>query len=522
MNKKILTSVISIVMITAMVLTGCSTSNTTKTDSNSNAIEKSAAKDSLVFRLNSEPSTLDPHMTSDVGVTQNAQYQLFDSLTREEQDGTLSPALAESWKISEDGKEVILKIRQNIKFHNGDILTADDVVFSLKRAVASKFNTVMTSSIEKVEKVDDTTVKLTLKYAYSPILKCLATINMSILPQKVVEANPEGFARNPVGTGAYVFKEWKSGDKVIMEAFADYYRGTAAIKNLTYVNIPDHSTALIALEKGEIDVMINPNMADRQSIIDNKNLVYHESDAAAYQLFSFNNEKGVFADKRLRKAVSMVVDREAIIIGAKEGQATPVEAAMLTIVDEYPEGFKSDAYDVEAAKQLVIDAGYPNGLTVKMPTIDAATYIKPSTMLQEMVREIGINIEIEIMERGAWNQKVLTDTDYEITMWAVPVTVVDADFAAYGPFHSKNRGGSGNFTNVNIPRLDELVEKGRVTPAGVERNAIYKEISEIIRDEAVLVPFLAGRRELPASAKLKGISANPTMRYYIYDASWAE
>lgn len=517
MNRKMLTRISAAALAAMVSLAGCG-SGTSSGQAASG--EPAAKKDSVNFRLNSEPVSLDPHNTSDTGISQNPQYQIFDSLTRMEQDGTLNMAIAESLTTSPDGLKLTAKIRPGVKFHNGDTVTADDVVFSLNRSMESKYNTVMTSCFDKAVKVDDSTVDILLKYDYAPADKCLACVQMAILPQKAVEADPEGFARNPVGTGPYKFVSWSSGDKIVLDAFDDYYRGAPTIKHLTFINIPDHSTALVSLEKGEIDVMINPNMSDRQSIVDNPNLVYHESPAAAYQLFTFNNEKGRFADRRLRQAVSMAIDREAILIGAKEGLGMTVEAAMLPILDEFPQDFKSDPYDPEAARQLVIDAGYPDGLTVKVPTIDAATYIKPTTMLQEMLRPIGINLEIEIMERGAWNQKVLVDTDYELCMWAVPISVLDADFAAYGPFYSGNRGGSGNFSNCNIPRIDELVQEGRITPPGPERNEIYKEFCEVIRDECVIVPFLAVNRELPARANLKGISANPTMRYYFFDAYW--
>lgn len=520
MKRKTAARFSALALAAALALAGCGGSASSSQSPASGSSGTAAVKDSVNFRLNSEPVSLDPHNTSDTGVSQNPQYNLFDSLTRLEQDGTLNMAIAESLTTSEDGLKITAKIREGVKFHNGDPVTPEDVVFSINRSLESKYNTVMTSCFDRAEKVDDTTVDIFLKYAYAPADKCLACVQMAILPQKVVEADPDGFARNPVGTGPFKFVSWASGDRIVLEAFDDYYRGAPVIKHLTYVNIPDHSTALVALEKGEIDVMINPNMSDRQSIIDNPDLVYHESPAAAYQLFTFNNEEGRFADKRLRQAVSMAIDREAILIGAKEGLGMTVEAAMLPILDEFPQDFKSDPYDPEAAKQLVIDAGYPDGLTVKVPTIDAATYIKPTTMLQEMLRPIGINLEIEIMERGAWNQKVLVDTDYELCMWAVPISVLDADFAAYGPFHSSNRGGSGNFSNCNIPRVDELVELGRVTPPGPERNEIYKEFCEVIRDECVIVPFLAVNRELPTRANLKGVAANPTLRYYIFDAYW--
>ena len=478
-----------------------------------------AVKDTLMFRLNSEPVTLDPQNCNDIGVSQNPHYQLFDSLTRLETDGNLSMALAETITTSENGMVLSIKIREGVKFHNGDTMTTEDVEYSLNRAIESRFNTVMTSSFLKAVKVDDSIVELHLKYPYAPALQCLATIQTCVVPKAVVEANSDGFARDPVGTGCFKFVSWAPGNRIVLTRFDDYYRGPAKIKDLTYTIIPDHSTAFIALEKGEIDIMINPNISDRDAVMEHPDLVYHECEAASFMLFTFNNEVGRFADKRLRKAVSMVVDREALIIG-KEGQAGLVEAALHPILPEYPKNFEPDPLDLAAAKQLVIDAGYPNGLTVKAPTIDAATYIIPTTQLQEMLRPIGITLEIEIMARGAWNQRVLGDTDYELCLWANPITVLDADFATYGPFHSSNRGGNGNFSNCNIPEVDRLVELGRVTPPGPERNEAYRQFCEIIKEEAVIVPFMSTRRELPARVNLKGIRVNPTMRYYVFDAYW--
>lgn len=153
------------------------------------------------------------------------QYQLFDTLVKENQDGSLGPGLAESWYISPDGLEILSSLRKDVKFHNGETMTAQDVVSSFERAMASKFTSRITGAMESIELVDDHTVKLKMKYPYGPVIGCIATANMGIVSEKAVTADPEGFARNPVGTGPYKFVKWNTGTKITFEAFEDYYRG---------------------------------------------------------------------------------------------------------------------------------------------------------------------------------------------------------------------------------------------------------------------------------------------------------
>jgi len=233
---------------------------------NSDQTAETAVKDSVNFSINAEPSTLDPQKGNDL-LTFAVHSQIFDTLVRENADGSLVPGLAEKWTISEDGKEIVFTLRNDVKFHNGDLMTADDVVYSLNRAITSTFTKRITGSMDKAEKIDDSTVKLVLKYSYGPILDCIATTNVGIVPQKAVEANEEGFARNPVGTGPFKFKEWNNGEKIVFESFKDYYRGEASIKNLTFKIISDKTSAAVALENGEVDVLLSPDEADRKNRI---------------------------------------------------------------------------------------------------------------------------------------------------------------------------------------------------------------------------------------------------------------
>jgi peptide/nickel transport system substrate-binding protein len=525
MSKKFVKVLICIMLSLVIALTGCSngTNNTEtpvgpSTGDNTNA--DTAKKDTLVVGQGVEPSTLDTIATSD---NFSVHYQIYDTLVREDndEDATLIPSLAEEWKVSDDGTEITFFLRKDVKFHNGDTLTAEDVAWTINRAIESPFTTQMTSSMEKAEIIDDNTVKVILKYPYGAALKCFVTPALQIQSKKAYEDNPEEYGMNPVATGPYKVKEWVRGDKIVLEAFPDYWRGEAPIKNLIFKTIPDRSTQVIALEKGELDVLDNnPSQDARQSFIDNPDLIFDECESNAFLNLMLNNGEGYFKDKKVREAVSYAINREDIINGAKDGVGIPLEVVLLQSLSEFPQDLKANSYNPEKAKQLLAEAGYPNGFTVKMKTIDSPTYIKPTEVIQQQLRDVGINIEIEVMERGKYMSDIIANSDFDITFWAIISKVMDADYCQYSLFHSDNMNGNGNYINVNIPELDELLDRGRTSLDPEERKEIYARTCEIINEESLIIPLFINTRTVVYNKDLKGVHINPAYRFYYYDCSW--
>lgn len=511
-------SVVCILLVLTMILSGCSgKKNEVETGSSNEG--SNAKRENLVFAIYAEPKSLDPQHSNDL-YSFAVQYQIFDTLIREEADGSLVPGLAESWDISEDGTEVIFHLKKDIKFHNGDIMTADDVAFSINEAIASSFTSRVTGSMDSAEKIDDLTVKLKLKHPYQPIEMCMCSANVSVVNKKVVEADRDGFGRNPVGTGPYKFVSWNSGEKIVLQRFDEYFRGPASIQDVTFRIIPDTSIGLVALENGEIDVLDNPPKIDKQNIINNEKLKYYETTQGNLTLLAFNNETGLFTNKKLRQAVSYAIDKEAIILGALEGQGVVIECPLTLDCFGYPEDFKGNGYDPEKAKKLLAEAGYPNGLTVKLQVIENSIYSKPTEVIQEQLRVVGINVELDIMERGAYLSDVYTDCKYDITVFGTASVVPDADAVMYPRFHGKMKGGGNNFYRCDIPELNELLEKGRISIDPVERKQIYYKAHEIIRDEAVMIPICNTIIAIAADKNLKGVNPNRIVKYHVYDYSW--
>lgn len=476
-------------------------------------------KDSAIHVEKADLTTLNPLETSD---RKPAFYQIYNTLLREDFNDVskIGPCLAESWEINEANDEITFKLRQDVKFHNGDPLTADDVVFSLTKAIESPYNKAITSAMSEAIKVDDYTVKVTFKYPYAAMLGCFTCTDTSILSKSAFEADPEGFARNPVGTGPYRFVEWVPGEKVVLEAFPEYWEGQAPITNLTYLVIADATASVIALETGEVDAVFNPNYSDRQQLIDNPDITVYECAQNCYYALFFNNENELFKNKALRDAISYALDRESLVIGATEGVGSPVEAAMVPTCAQYPADFQANPYNIEKAKELLVEAGYPDGLTINMKTIDSSVYSIPSTIIQDQLRAIGITVNVELTERSKWMSDVVTNSDYEMTFYAVVAPVMDADFSCYSQFHSSGAFGNGNYANIQSEKMDELLEAARMSSDDAERNDLYRQVCELVRDESYIVPLYAATRTVAVPNALKGVIAHPAIKVFSHLWYW--
>ena len=524
--KKRIVKIASIALSVMMIMTGCGNSGTGTGAAPSGQSETKeaestvAVKDTVTKRKLSDQTTYDPYKTADQNMWEDL-YGIYDQLFREEPDGSFVPNLVSEYSFSEDGTELTMTLLDGVKFHNGETMTADDVVFSLNTSIASSFTSKFTSVMDHAEKVDDKTVKLVLKHAYEPIIGCLVNAVTSIVPKAAYEADPDSFATKPIGSGPYTLGEIVKGEKYVYEAFPDYFRGEAAIKTVIARVIPDGNAALMALESGELDVMQpQQDYSDRKAIEENPNLEYYTAPQACSFLIGFNNAKGIFADKRMREAVAIAVDKEEIALGATNGYATPTDVGITPLCPQVPKDFKGLERDVERAKELVAEAGYPDGVDVTMRIIGATNYSKPAEIVQAQLKEIGINVSIEAMERASWFDICYTGGDFEITIYANPVQIVDADFGAYPFMHSSEANGGNNYMSINIPELDELLDKARLSMDEEERKELYARVCEIVRDESLFVPLYTGERTYAGHKGLKGVHADPMVRYYTYGYSW--
>jgi len=523
MNKKVLATMLALAtMLSLFTFAACSPSgsgSTTTAGGGTQAGDAAPAKDSITVAYNAEPTSLLSWEANDL-TTQSINSNIYDTLIRRESDGTLVPGLATEWTFSDDGTEITFTLRDGVKFHNGDTMTADDVVFSINSAIGSKFTARMTGSFDRMEKVDDTHVKLILKYPYGPVEGCVSSVNCGIVSQSAFEANQEGFSRSPVATGPYKFTEWKPGESISFEANGDYFRTPAAIKKLTFRIVSDAAAALVALETGQIDLMNNPATSDFEHIKGNAKLQFSSVPASSFFFVAFNNTDGVFAENKvLREAVSYAINPNAILLGALDGNGALVTAPMPVGIKFYPDGFEGFTFDTAKAKQILTDNGFL-GLKIKVPSMDSGNEVKIAEVVVEQLRQAGFDAELQRMERTAFLADVYTNCDYDICVNSYTAFYPDADFITYMRYHSSYLGGGNNFVMVNNPDLDALLDTARFSNHDAVRAQAYRDFSQKMKEEVVLVPILAYLNALGANSGLKGVQASNTQRIYVYDMSW--
>lgn len=475
------------------------------------------ARTDLVFALYSEPSALCGGFAASVAVNMVSR-NLFDTLIIKE-NGEYIPGLATEWSWNEDNTQLTLTLREGVKFHNGETMTAEDVAFSYNTIIAAGYADTATSAMSDMAVVDDNHVVLTFKAEYGPALECVSSDYMTIFPKAYYEADPAGFIRNPCGTGAYKFVSWATGDRIAITANEDYWRGSPSIKDVTFRIMSDANVATMALQNGEIDVHYMVPQTDIEIVKADPNLQYSEvvGNSTTWIIFNYN-EGSRFADENLRLAVAHAIDKEGVMLASIEGHGMVAEAIYAPFVPGYDQDYHGPEYDPELAMEYLAKAGYPDGLTVTVKTNSRATYSKPLEIVQAYLEDVGIHIEIEKMDSNAWFDDVFKGPDYEMNLVCFSMGMADLEelYALY-------RGGQGqNFGNLNDPTVNEAYDTNHTSVDPEVRAEAFRTVQHTMGDHALTVPIYSANNCLAANKNLQGIEADSMNEYSVFNWSWAE
>lgn len=506
----------ALILILAM-LVGCGSNPSTpagNTGSDNNASGNNASgtvKDSVTITLDADIATLDPMQSAS---TQDLRVYLniYDTLITKGASDDFEPALAEKWDVSDDGKTYTFHLRKGIKFHNGEELKASDVVYTFTIAKSSPYLEGQLIAVKDAVAVDDYTVDVHLNYAYSPFLLSIYD-QLYIVNEKAVTEGGETYGEHPVGTGPYKFVEHEVGKRVVLESFADYYKGEAAIKNVVFKVITDTNTSLIALETGDVDFAYEIPMISAQSVSDNKDLTAYEVDSIQLTYVLMNTGKEPFNNKLLRQALNYAIDKDTIIQVAEEGMGTKTNSMLSKDIFGYSEEVKGYEYNPEKAKELLAQAGYADGLVLTFKTMDG-TYKKAAELIQENLRAVGVTVNIEIEEKNAYIQDLVSG-NYEIGNISVSVGK-DADFYSL----IVRTGEQANFSKYSNEEVDKLFAEGREEGDSAKRLEIYKNVIQLLNDEAVIVPLYYPVNLCASRAGLNVGAIDPQSYTHVYDMSW--
>lgn len=431
-------------------------------------------KDTLIWAQGADVTSLDPHQGKETPAVE-VTCQIFDTLlTLNPETNELEGQVAESWE-QKDETTYVFHIRKGIKFHDGSDLTAEDVKFSLDRACNSAAVSYIVNFIDSVNVDDEYTVTLKTKEPYAPALRNLAIPFAAIVPKAAVEADEKAFILNPIGSGPYTFVEWKQGDHVTLKAFDNYYAGKPATDNLIMKVIPETSQRSIALETGEIDLAYDMAVNDLPKVRDNDNLTVYEVPSLSCWYMSMNLNKEPFDNPKVREALTLAIDRQALIDTINAGSGQPADAIIAPAVFGYYSTGVPE-YNPEKAKELLAEAGYPDGFSMTLWVNDNQSRIEMCQAVQAMLLEIGVQCEIEVLEFGSFISKT-TNGEHDMAYFGWTTSSGDADYTYYSLEHSSQQGAAGNRSFINDKDVDTLIEKARSSTDEEERLELYKELA---------------------------------------------
>lgn len=487
MKKTIILS-LSLILVVMLFATGCGKTETADAG-------KAADKETLVVATMSDARSLDPHATNDQA-SSRVMKQIYNTLMEQTEDLEIELGLAESYEVVSE-TEYAFVLRQGVKFHNGEELTANDVKFTFERMAEISPAAFLIAAIDNVEVIDDYNFNIHLKFPFGPFITHLGHTATAIVNETAVLAAGEDYGRKPVGTGPFQLTNWTAGDSIELERFEEYYEGPAASKNIKFRFIAENASRSIALETAEADVIYDAGPEDFPNLLETEGVVAIQSKGLTTFYMGFNMAKEPFDNVKVRQAINLALDVDLATEVAFQGYATPAKGPLAPNVQFAKTDLPGYGYDVEAAKALLAEAGYENGFTTSIWTNDNPIRVKYAEIFQEQLAQIGITVTIEVMEFAPYlDRTALGEHDMFMLGW-VAVTG-DADYGLYSLFHSEEFGDAGNRTFYKNERVDELLDLGKTTPLDADRQAAYYEAQEIITEDAPWV-FLAFRDELNAT-----------------------
>lgn len=476
-----------------------------------------------------DPQNLDPivrgHLTSVSMITWNIYEPLirYDAVA-----GKFVPANAQSWSVSEDGKTYSFTLKQGVKFHNGREVVAEDFKYSLERLMdpqnaspgaksmfpiegAEAFFNGQATEVPGIKVVDDHTLEITLAIADNSFLHSLTMPYAAAVPKEEVEAKGASFSEQPVGAGPFMLTKWVRDSEIELTAFEDYHQGRAYLDKVVYKIMNDQAARDNAFASKQLDMMTlgdaqygrlknDPSMKD--------NLV--EVPEVFTRNMKFNLQKeGPWQDVRVRQAINHAIDRETIVKTVLQDKAYPAIGILPTTILGHNPNVKSYEYNPEKAKQLLAEAGYPNGFDVTILTTSHPAYGLPAVeAVAGYLKEVGINLIPEQVDSATATDR-LRSGDYEFGITSNGGNVHPAAYLATY-FHSRNFGASGNNSYYQNEKVDQLLDEAIVQTDEAEMIKLVQEAEEIIMEEAPWWSFNYNKAVIAHQPWVKGVQAVPT------------
>ena len=468
-----------------------------------------AVEDTLTVAQSGEPTVLDPQNQNDQP-TAVVCWQIYETLVlRNNITGEFEPLIAESWEQIDD-KTIRLHIREDIVDHAGNPFDANDVYFTVQRGCASNLKSYVWSAFdpEGCVVIDDYTIDIATYEPFAPAMQYLCNNGALMVSEQAVEdaGSLDEYGRNPTGgTGPWKFVEWVAGDRIVLERNEDYYGEKPYFKNLVIRNITDDTTRSLSLESGDIDFNIKTATAQLEGQRQNPNIDIYSipSTTLTYLCFNVGND-GPWADVRVRQALRYALDMDNMVQLAFSGAAVTADSVYCQSLSCYvePDEEHTYTYDVEKAKGLLAEAGYPDGFEINLWTNENQSRIDLCDMIQNAWAQIGVTANVQIME-FATELDMIHNGEHDAFIMGFVSAGDDGDFL-HDNFYS-TEGYAQNTAGYKNELYDELMDTARTSLDPEVRQDCYAQVQDLLNEELPWIPIANATNDYGMRATLTGL-----------------
>ncbi|MFC1897528.1 ABC transporter substrate-binding protein [Chloroflexota bacterium] len=516
MKKKIIWLMMSCLMVVALVLASCGPA-VTEEEEVVPGEEESKYGGTLRVALIADNNTVDPAF-----ITSSADYAFtqitYDNLTWRQHDLTLKPMLATSWEANEDATVFTFHLREGVKFHHGKVFNADDVVFTFERILDPDTGSVgraSLDSISKVTKIDDYTVQFEVSSPNAFLPDAMSITQARILPSDI---NVDRFATEEFGTGPFICTEYLPGERAVFERNPDYWdEGLPYLDEVVFYYMPEPETRVEALKTASVDVYHEVGALALEGLEATAGVVISETSSATYINMAMIETIPPFDNKLVRQALQAATNREEILQVAMFGRGVIGNDTTIPPTDpHYDSTQEIPPYDIEKAKQLLADAGYPDGIDVTLHTSTIGQgMVETAVAFKESAEPAGIRVTIKQHPSDSYWSNVWMVEPFTMVSWngRPPDQALSLVYLC---------GTAWNETQMCIPELDELIIRARGETDFEQRKQTYAEVQRILIDDAsriipVFRPVFEGLRD-----NVRGVKAHPNNWLYLHEAWLAD
>ena len=475
--------------------------------------DRSGQRKNLIVALGTDASTLDPHRCTD-SATEVINKNIYNNLVRFDSKLKIIPDLATEWKQADDGVTWTFKLRKNVVFHDGTNFDAEAVKYNINRILDYKTGSSRRSVldiIKSVEVADAYAVKIVTRYPRESFLYQLAhPVAGMVSPTAAEKYGVEKLGLNPVGTGAFKFVKWLPDEKLEFAAFDKYYEGVPKVSSLTFKIVPEDSSRVMLLESGQVDVAVRLPVNDVARLKRNQNIAMTTTPTIMTMYIALNNQKAPFNDPQVRLALNHAVNRNALVNELVSGSAVVADSVVPPGVRGYS-NIGAYAYDPHMAKQLLNQAGYPDGFEFTLWTTEGRYLMdkQVAKAIQAQMQAVGVQMNIRTWEFQALMSEVKKG-QFDAVLLGWSASTADADQALYPVFESSQFPPMANRAFYKNNEVDELLSNAKTEPDQLKRDEIYKQVQQIVMDDAPWIPLFYPIQTVAYRANISDIEVLPT------------